>query len=63
MISKDSVVCQDSASFIKHVIAMCKVNKILEFLDFLLMKLIKSTPGPWLMRFFRSSKNLHEPNP
>ena len=41
MISKDSVVCQDSASFIKHVIAVCKVNKILEFLGFLLMKLIK----------------------
>ena len=42
MISKDSVVCQDSASFIKHVIAVCKVNKILEFLGFLLMKLVKS---------------------
>ena len=22
-----------------------------------------NTPGPWLLRFFRSDKNLHEPNP
>ena len=24
---------------------------------------IWSTPGPWLVRFFRSGKNPHEPNP
>ena len=23
----------------------------------------KDTPSPWLMRFFRSGKNPHEPNP
>ena len=32
-------------------------------LNFRISKANKWTPGPWLVRFLRSGKNLHEPNP
>ena len=27
------------------------------------VNIFENTPGPWIVRFFRSGKNPHEPNP
>ena len=52
---------QNSLGFRTKKIDGCKI--LWEFRPERLKNSEINTPGPWLVRFFRSGKNPHEPNP